>query len=93
MATSCGTLRIFDHDIPDFSDGGVYPATKADFRGLTSGDLRYLLVIIDIPIALIVDTFFLPRDLMDTEETRFRRIHKNIYNQKEKKKQLTNGPS
>ncbi len=84
IISGCGTGRIFDRDLQDFSEGGPYPATVADCKMIymlpTSGNLLLPLsipfLIIDIPIAIVVDTIFLPWDISETESKRSMRIFK-----------------
>jgi uncharacterized protein YceK len=82
MITGCGTCRIFNRDMShDFVNEGVYRATRSDFGLIsqtpsTGEPTMYLLVpflLIDTPIASIVDTIYLPWDITDTEEERFMR--------------------
>ena len=85
LLSSCGAYRIYDRDLADFSNGGIYPATRADFRGIcaTRVDLRFLFaapfLIADLPLAVLVDTLYLPFDATETENDRFIRMHKSLF--------------
>lgn len=96
LITGCGSYRIMDSDMPDVSPSKscVYPATRADlyycYAAFGYPEPRFIpaipFLIADVPIALLVDTAYLPRDITDTEDKKFHREHKEIFENSERYK-------
>lgn len=86
LTTGCGIYRITDSDMPDVSpsDPCVYPATRADlyycYAAFGYPAPQFIpaipFLIADLPIALLVDTVYFPRDVTDTEDKKFHREEK-----------------